>query len=79
MRNFTAMPSKRDTGKKPHPVAWSGKAAERACLTFQRQVLVTLQADPAVIDYVEKHARNPTYQGRSKGPGGWLDYRKRWW
>lgn len=68
-----------DTGTEPDLDAWSGKAAERVCLAFQRQVLVTLQADKAVIDYVEKHAQNPTYQGRSKGRGGWLDYRKRWW
>mgnify|MGYP003579104465 CR=1 FL=1 len=31
------------------------------------------------VAYVEAHAQNPRYQGRSKGWGGWLDYRKRWW
>ena len=71
--------SKPDPVREPDPVAWRGKAAERACLLFQRQVLAALQAHQTVIEYVEKHARNPTYQGRSKGPGRWLDYRKRWW
>jgi hypothetical protein len=70
---------KHDASTEPDPAAWSGQAAESVCLTFQRRVLVTLKADKTVIDYVEKHAQNPTYQGRSKGLGGWLDYRKRWW
>ena len=70
---------KRDPDTEPDTDAWSGTSAERVCLTFQRQVLLILQADQSVIDYVEQHARNPSYQGRSKGRGGWLDYRKRWW
>lgn len=70
---------KRNPETDPDADIWSGKAAERACLTFQRQVLLTLQADKTVIDHVDKHAQDPTYQGRSKGWGGWLDYRKRWW
>jgi hypothetical protein len=65
--------------KEPPVNAWSGKAAERACLLFQRQVLVSLGADKSIIEYVEKHAENPTYQGRNKGWRGWLDYHKRWW
>lgn len=66
-------------GKEPAADAWSGKAAERACLLFQRQVLVSLGADKSIIEYVEKHAENPTYQGRNWGWRGWLDYHKRWW
>ena len=58
---------------------WSGKTAERACLLFQRRVLVSLHADASVLNHVEMHLRDPTYQGRIKGVGGWLDYRKRWW
>jgi hypothetical protein len=65
--------------KKPPVNAWSGKAAERTCLAFQRDVLLSLQADKTLLEYIEKHLLNPTYQGRSKGRGGWLDYRKRWW
>jgi len=42
-------------------------------------VLLALKADRTIVDYIEKHLRNPTYQGRNKGKGGWLDYRKRWW
>jgi len=48
-------------------------------LSFQCQVLLALKADRTIVDYIEKHLRNPTYQGRNKGNGGWLDYRKRWW
>ncbi len=66
-------------GTDPEAEAWSGKAAERACLSFQRQVLLALKADHRILDHIEKHLQNPTYQGRNKGTGGWLDYRKRWW
>ena len=63
----------------PAAETWTGKAAERVCLAFQRQVLLSLGADPAIIDYIGNHAQNPAYQGRSTGWRGWLDYRKRWW
>jgi hypothetical protein len=63
----------------PRLDTWSGKAAERVCLAFQHQVLLSLKADKSLVEYVEKHLQNPTYQGRNKGWGGWLDYRKRWW
>jgi hypothetical protein len=69
----------RDPGTEPDSAAWSGKRAEKACLTFQRGILLALNADETIIAYVEAHAQNPRYQGRSKGWGGWLDYRKRWW
>jgi hypothetical protein len=59
----------------PDKSAWSGAAAERACLAFQRQVLIALDAHPSIIDHIERHARNPAYQGA----GRWLDYRNRWW
>jgi len=65
--------------KEPPVTAWSGKAAERICLFFQCEVLVALNADKAMVEYIEKHRQNPTYQGRKAGRGGWLDYRKRWW
>jgi hypothetical protein len=69
----------RARSKKPAAGTWSGKAAEIDCLLFQRRVLLGLRADKSIIDYIETHARNPTYQGRNKGWRGWLDYRKRWW
>ena len=59
--------------------AWSGKTAERACLIFQREVLLGLQAGRSLVDHVEKHLHNPAYQGRTGAWVGWLDYRKRWW
>jgi hypothetical protein len=68
-----------DPEKEPGVDTWTGKAAERVCLDFQRRVLVALNADQTIVDHVEKHAQNPTYQGRSTGWGGWLDYRKRRW
>lgn len=66
-------------GRKPPVDAWSGKTAERRCLSFQRDVLLSLEADKTILEYLEKHLENPTYQGRNQGWGGWLDYRKRWW
>lgn len=68
-----------DGAKEPSADAWSGKAAEKACLAFQSQVLLALKADKIIIAHIEKHAKNPTYQGRNRGWGNWLDYRKRWW
>jgi hypothetical protein len=65
----------RDPDTEPDRSIWNGTAAERACLAFQRQVLLGLNAHPSIINYVEMHERDPTYQGCS----GWLDYRKRWW
>ncbi len=66
-------------GLRPDVETWSGKAAECACLLFQRQVLSNLRADPIILDHIDRHLRNPTYQGRTHGGDGWLDYRKRWW
>lgn len=65
--------------KEPSADVWSGRAAERACLAFQREVLLALRADKTIITYVEENAKNPNYQGRNRGWGSWLDYRKRWW
>lgn len=70
---------KHDPQREPLAHAWSGKSAERACLSFQREVLLELNADRTIVTYVEQQRRNPTYHGRSKGLGRWLDYRKRWW
>jgi hypothetical protein len=66
-------------GAEPDAHAWTGADAEKECLVFQRQVLQELNADSKTLVYLEDLARNPTYQGRSRGWGGWLDYRKRWW
>src|SRR5512145_1334272 len=71
--------TRRNPRSEPAMDAWSGKAAEQACLAFQREVLLALRADGAMIAHVEKHGENPTYQGRHRGWGRWLDYRKRWW
>jgi len=46
--------------------AWAGKAAERACLAFQRRVLLELNADNTIIAHIEKHALDPTYQDATK-------------
>jgi hypothetical protein len=69
----------RSQRSKPKRESWSGEAAERACLLFQRDVLTALGADPMMVQHVQAQLRKPTYQGRSQGIGGWLDYRKRWW
>lgn len=66
-------------GKRPDVDAWSGRGAEQKCLSFQREVLVLLNADLQLLRHVDTHLENPTYQGRTKGLGAWLDYRKRRW
>jgi hypothetical protein len=72
--------AKRRAGnRKPSIETWTGKAAELACLLFQKKILLNLRADKTTLAHIESHLRNPTYQGRATGLGGWLDYRKRWW
>jgi hypothetical protein len=66
-------------GKEPSADCWTGIEAEKKCLAFQRQVLLAIDADESIIRYIERCARNPTYQGRNKGWLGWMDYLKRRW
>jgi hypothetical protein len=63
----------------PDADRWTGAQAEKRCLEFQREVLRQLHADEKMLAYVEKCQENPTYQGRNRGWGSWLDYLKRWW
>jgi len=42
-------------------------------------VLLELNADKKIIDYIDRGAQNPTYQGRATGWRSWLDYLGRWW
>jgi hypothetical protein len=64
---------------RPHADDWTGVAAEKACLGFQRAVLMMLNAPPSILNYVDSQRQNPTYQGRAQAWRRWLDYRKRWW
>ncbi len=66
-------------GAAPDADAWTGVTAERQCLEFQRQVLQQLDADSTMLAYIEDLAKDPVYQGRARGWGSRLDYRKRWW
>lgn len=66
-------------GRNPDADAWTGAEAEKKCLAFQRQVLLEIGADAATMAYLEKCAKNPTYQGHNTGWRGWLDYIKRGW
>jgi len=66
-------------GKEPDSDAWTGAAAEKQCLAFQRQVLLELNADEKIIAYIDRCAQNPTYQGHTTGWRSWLDYLLRWW
>jgi hypothetical protein len=66
-------------GTEPDIDSWTGAEAEKKCLAFQQQVLFALNADEAIIRYIENCALNPTYQGRNKGWRSWLDYLRRWW
>src|SRR5574341_2115905 len=53
----------RNREKEPDNDAWTGVEAERRCLAFQRRVLLELNADEEIIDYIDRCAQNPTYQG----------------
>lgn len=70
---------KANGGKEPNVDAWTGVAAERECLSFQRQVLIELNADEKIIAYIDECEKNPTYQGRNQGWLSWLDYLRRRW
>jgi hypothetical protein len=63
----------------PDADTWTGAEAEKECLTFQRQVLADLNADETMLNYVDRCAEKPRYQGRNRGWGSWLDYLKRRW
>jgi hypothetical protein len=65
--------------KFPDADAWTGVAAEKKCLAFQRQVLTQLDADEKTLAYLDECAKNPTYQGRNRGWKSWLDYLQRGW
>jgi hypothetical protein len=66
-------------GGEPAAEAWSGVDAEKQCLAFQYTVLQTLNSDENTLGYLAHWTENPTYAGRSRGLGGWLDYLRRWW
>jgi hypothetical protein len=66
-------------GREPASDSWTGADAERSCLAFQYAVLVTLDCDENTLAYIARCAENPSYQGRHRGLGSWLDYLRRWW
>lgn len=70
---------RRGAGVEPAADSWTGPAAERECLRFQKQILVHLGAEKETIAYVERCAERPTYQGETRGWRRWLDYAHRWW
>ena len=69
----------RGADKEPQADCWTGTEAEKKCLAFQHQVLLALSTDATIVNYVDRCAQNPTYQGHNKGWRSWLDYLKRRW
>lgn len=69
----------KNNGNEPDAEEWTGSEAEKKCLAFQRDVLQQLGADPETLAYIERCARNPSYQGSNRGLRGWLDYLRRGW
>lgn len=63
----------------PDADTWTGAEAEKKCLAFQRRVLSELNADETLLNYIDRCAEKPSYQGRNRGWGSWLDYLKRRW
>jgi hypothetical protein len=66
-------------GREPGANCWTGVAAEKNCLEFQRRVLLELKADEKTIAYIEECEKNPTYHGRTQWWLSWLDYIRRRW
>jgi hypothetical protein len=66
-------------GGKPPADFWTGTDAEKKCLKFQIEVLESMGADEATVDYLKQVERNPTYQGRNRGLSAWWDYWQRRW
>jgi hypothetical protein len=66
-------------GAEPAAETWTGTDAEKKCLAFQYAVLETLKSDENTLRYVAQCAENPTYGGRQRGLGSWVDYLRRWW
>jgi hypothetical protein len=71
--------TKTNGGREPSADQWTGVEAERKCLDFQYTVLRALNSDANTLRYVARCAENPTYGGRNRGLGSWLDYLRRWW
>ncbi len=72
--------AKRATGgAEPAANTWTGVTAEKKCLRFQYQVLLALNGDDSILEYIARCGKNPDYQGRNGGLGSWLDYLNRWW
>ena len=66
-------------GREPCADSWTGAGAEKKCLAFQYAVLQTLNSDETTLRHVARCAENPSYQGRNRGLGSWLDYLMRRW
>jgi hypothetical protein len=66
-------------GREPAANEWTGVDAEKACLAFQYEILRALNSDASTLSYVARCAKSPSYQGRNRGLGSWLDYLRRWW
>lgn len=72
--------AKSENGSKaPERDAWTGKEAEKKCLSFQLEVLREVNADNSMIAYIERLSKNPTYQGHNRGWRAWWDYFWRTW
>jgi hypothetical protein len=70
---------KTNGGREPDANEWTGAEAEKKCLAFQYAVLQALNGDAHTLRYIARWAENPSYPGRQRGLGSWLDYLRRWW
>jgi hypothetical protein len=66
-------------GREPAADDWTGREAEKICLSFQRKLLVELNANETIITYIDACGKDPAYQSHNSGWRSWLDYLKRWW
>jgi hypothetical protein len=71
--------AKASAGGKPAADCWTGKDAEKKCLAFQIEVMLSLGADEKMVAYLGELEKNPTYQGHHRGWRSWWDYLGRRW
>jgi hypothetical protein len=71
--------AKAGAGGNPPADCWTGKDAEKKCLVFQIEVMLSLGADESIVAYLRELEKSPTYQDRDRGWRSWWDYLWRRW
>ncbi len=71
--------AKTTSGGKPAADSWTGSDAEKKCLAFQIETMLSLGADEKTVAYLRELEKNPVYQERNRGMRSWWNYFRRRW